>query len=925
MVWEAQRRIERGGEDVRIGSRSFELLLQLIKHAGAVLSKDELLSSVWAGVVVEETSVRVHMSTLRKALGDPESSEDCKEWISNIPLRGYRFNGRVRSEPVNASPLAIPELAVAASFARLPVRLTRLIGRQDDVQRIQMALEIGRLVTIVGTGGIGKTSAAIHAAEGIEQRQAARVAFVDLSPLASHEHVQSTLARALSVATDMGDPLQAIVQRLAGQDVLLLVDNCEHVVDSVASLVASLLGALPRLRILATSREVLRLQGEHVLRLLPLAVPEADGVSLREALRSPAVELLVERAAAAGARDFDESDGALLARIARQIDGIPLAIELVAARLGVQSIGDLSLRLNDHMRLYSMDKRAVLTRHTTLAATLEWSTALLDPDEFKLFRRLSVFRGRFDVDSALALAQGDMEPELAFDALISLANKSLVSFDNNDAIAPYRLLITTRSFAAALLAASDERQDLLRRHAAFMLELMKVAANQLQQLGGHAWLDRYSFRLDDVRQAIEFCLTEQIDTKFATSIITASASLWFQVSQVAEYRDWVRATLALVDQQDEPDTGTAAWLNTALVTALLSTGAPSPELDAACDRALAGALTANVRHLELHARWGRCTHDIFRGEYLMALRNAEILQTVVDSWDDPPARLLAHRVSAMANHFQGDFTVSMRHSEAALGLSGPFGRSSVTAVIGPEAIVAAKAVQCRTFWIQGESAKALESANDAVTRAEAGGNSVSLCSALYGGCVVALWSGELELARKWIPRMLEEARRKGLEGWHRYAEWFHQGLQLSMAEDRELHIQQVREQLASFDAPHKEMLLTFCSEWLDDEIVERVSRGEGMWCACEAWRALGWREEQSGRNSEAEALYLRALETAQAQGALSWRLRAATSLAGLWGRSDRTERAIELLDQVGELATGLGNDGPDMVRLRALRTQLACP
>lgn len=921
-VWESQCRIERAGQPIRLGFRSFELLMQLLKRSGEVVSKDELLATVWAGVVVEEASVRVHMSTLRKALGLPEDGDDCKEWISNIPLRGYRFNGRVHRETLDTD-MAGDAGQPVRPFNRLPVRLTRLIGREADIERIQAALGSGRLVTLVGTGGIGKTSAAIHAAELLEQQVNTRIAFVDLSPLESGDHVLSTVARALCVPTDLGEPLRTIIERLTGQDVLLLFDNCEHVVETVAPLATRLLAALPRLQILATSREALRVQGEHVLRLSPLAVPDLDEVSFTEALRAPAVELLVERAAAAGSGAFDESDGALLARITRQIDGIPLAIELVAARLGVQPISDLALRLNDHMRLHSVDKRAEQARQTTLAATLEWSTALLTPEELKLFRGLSAFRGRFDVDSALAVAQGDMDPKLAFDALISLANKSLVSFDNNDAIAPYRLLITTRSYAAALLAASDERPALLRRHGQFMLELMKTAGEQLQQLGEQAWIERYAYRLDDVRLALEVCLSEPVDTRFAASLITASAPLWFQVSQIAEYRDWVQSTLALVDEQNEPDAETATWLNTTLVSAWLSTGSPCPDLEVACDRALAGAIQTGVRHLELHARWGRSTHDMFRGEYLAALRSADTLQSIVQTWDDPPAQILAHRVSAMAHHFCGNFAVSRQHSEAALGLAGPFGRTPITASIGPEAVVAAKAVLCRTLWIQGETAKALDAARDAVARAESGGHTVSLCAALYGACPVALWSGELELARKWIPRMADEARRKGLEAWYRYAGWFEQGLQLAMADDPELQIRQVREQLKCSDAPHKEMLLTFSASWLDEAIIARVTCGEGLWCASEARRAMGWREEGAGRIEAAEAHYVGAVEISRKQGALSWELRAATNLAGLWGRLGQRERAIDLLTGVCERAATLGTHGPGLKQAQALYTKLA--
>ncbi|MDM0033465.1 winged helix-turn-helix domain-containing protein [Variovorax sp. J22P271] len=458
VLWEAQRRLETLGRRVHLGSRSFDLLLQLLRRAGEVVGKEELLAIVWAGVVVGESSVRVHISTLRKALGEPGEGDNCKEWISNIPLRGYRFNGTAFRDEVGIPAHDRPSTPTlpSPSFTKLPERLTRLVGRDGDMARMLAALATRRLVTIVGAGGIGKTRAATWAAECHAERTGILLAFIDLSPLVTQAHVASTVARSLGAPADATDTTLAILQRLAGRDVLLLIDNCEHVLDSLTPLVAELLGALPGLRILATSREAVRIEGEHVVRLAPLALPGAECAGLAEAMASPAVELLVERAMAAGARTFEESDGPRLAAIARQVDGIPLAIELVAARLGVQSIADLALRLNDHMRLYSAGSRSVLPRHRTLAAALDWSIALLDDAELRLFRRLSVFRDRFDVESALSVTRADMDAEIAFDALISLANKSLVSFDNSDAVAPYRLLDTTRSYAARLPGVSEK-------------------------------------------------------------------------------------------------------------------------------------------------------------------------------------------------------------------------------------------------------------------------------------------------------------------------------------------------------------------------------------------------------------------------------------------------------------------------------------
>jgi len=921
-LWETQRRLERAGQVVKLGGRSFDLLLQLVKRAGECLGKDELLASVWAGVLVEEASVRVHMSLLRKALGEPEPEEGCKEWISNIPLRGYRFNARVRHEAVDASMPATPAAdARVPQFIRPPARLTQLVGRDAEVDRVLSLLEDHRLVTIAGPGGIGKTSVAIRAAECLHRAQGVQVAFVDLAPLISQDHVVGTLARAVGVAADMPDTLHAITRCLLGQDVLLLVDNCEHMLDVLPQPIASLLTALPRLRVLATSREVLRVTGEFVFRLPALAFPDAEQLTLEEAMDWPAVKLLVARARDAGAGMFTESHGPLLARISQQVDGIPLAIELVAARLGVQSVNDLALLLNDHMRLYAIGKRSLHLRHRTLAAALDWSVALLDEDELRMFRRLSVFRGRFDVDSALGVSS-DMDGELAFNALISLANKSLVFFDSTDPVAPYRMLDTTRSYAASLLEQAGERASALRHHVRLMLDLMKTATGELPTLTEQAWAARYAYRLNDVRFALQACLTELADASAAAALIAASASLWYQVSEVEEYRDGIVAAIALAEQQQAPDLEAVAQLHTVLVGALLHTGGNVEELGVACDRALAGALAVGVPALELQARWGRCTHDMFRGEYLAALHHSQTLQDVVASWSNPAAEILAHRVSAMANHFCGRFETSRQHSEAAIAVSRAAGRTHAN--IGSDSTVAAKALLCRTLWIQGETTAALRTATDAVTRAEELGNAVSLCSALYGACPVALWSGEFELAGRWTQLMLNEAQRRGLIGWHRYAEWFVQGLQAHTERDPAEHVRAVAAQLPGYDAPRKEMLVTFCPEWLDDALFMRIERGEGLWCEPEVWRAAGLRHERHGNATEASKAYQRAIDVARQRGAVAWELRAALSQARLWagaGCEQQAAKAAELLgDSIGRAPADVANTA--LTEARSLHERL---
>jgi predicted ATPase/DNA-binding winged helix-turn-helix (wHTH) protein len=942
---ETQRRVERAGEVLRLGSRSFELLLQLIKHAGDVMSKDELLATVWAGVVVEEASVRVQMSMLRKALGEPRAGDGCTEWISNIPLRGYRFNGEVLRERVDtassrtaaapAAPLA-PSVGAPApipTFTKLPMRLTRLVGREADLQRLLSALDASRIVTLVGPGGIGKTRLAVRAAECHQASRASQIAFVDLSPLICEDHVPGTLARSLGAPADAPDTMQAIHQRLAGRDVLLLIDNCEHVADALAPLISGLLATLPRLRVLATSREAFRTEGEHVLRLAALAVPAKDRTTLAEAMRSPAVELLVERAQAAGARQFGDAEGALLARIARQVDGIPLAIELVAARLGVQSITDLALRLNDHMRLYSAGNAAVLARHRTLAAALDWSIALLNAQELKLFRLLSVFRGRFDLGSAMKMAEDDMDAEAAFDALISLANKSLIAFDNSDAVAPYRLLGTTRSYAAALLSQAGESPALGRRHAALMRDVMSEATAQLCELGTHAWAERYAHHLDDVRAALDGCLAPRAGTesdagagaKLGAALAIACAPLWFEASQIEEYRDRLLAAIACVERQPDSDTRTVAGLQVALANALFHTWGPVADMGAACERALAGALEVGAPALELQARWGLCVFRMARGEYAAALREARMLAALARASADPTALNLGHRIMSLACHFNGDFRAAKHSAEAATRLGDSGTRRSRDNIFQIDATVAAQVLLARTAWIQGDAPGALEAAARAVAHAEASAHAISLCFALSGAGAVALWAGETALARRWISLMLEASQRSGFVYWHRWAQCLATGLQAGAPAG---HDRRMREAAArpdgfdGFDAPLKEMLVTFHAGWFDDDMLARASAGNGHWSAAEVFRAAGLRSERRGLPGEAEAFYLKAIETSRSQGALSWELRAVLELARLRRRiGGHGARAVALLDDICERAERFG-DNPALARARALRAEL---
>ena len=882
-LWEAGPRLERNGQPVRLGSRAIGLLVALVGRAGEVISKDELLAAVWADTVVEEASVRVHMSILRKALGPPGAQDGCLEWIANIPLRGYRFLGRVHCEFVPSAVAAqVAHASQRDTPAGLPVRFSKLVGRKVEVERLLGMLSASRLVTIAGPGGVGKTSVAICvAARYPEWPPHAQVCFVDLAPLTSQDHVLTTMARAIGVRGGLSDIEEAIVQRLEGQAMLLLVDNCEHVIERLSPLLGRFLAALPGLQVLATSREVLRVGGEHVFRLMPLAVQQQQSGSLAHALHSPAVQLLVERAEAAGARGFDDASSGPLTRICQQVDGIPLAIELVAARLGAQPVSELAFRLDDHMRLHSTARRTALARHRTLAATLDWSIGLLGDAELLLFRRLSVFRAYFGIAAALSVAASALDPDVASDALLSLASKSLVVYDTDQAAdSPYRLLDTTRSYAHALLVRAGERDAASKSHALFMLDLMGIATTDLASLDADAWTQRYRGYLDDVRAALDACIGHHEHMTIAGALTVASAPLWFRLSEVSEYRDRVRAALDHVDALKVPDRLMAGRLEIALYNALWHTGGTVPEMTQACERALDCALEFKMKTLEFQARWGLCALNITRGAYPPALRHAEILSEFASHSTNAVTRNLSHRMLALASHFCGAFAQAKLHAEAAADVDDSIRRNHVNA-FQPDARTTAMAILARTLWIQGDSRHAMAVAIRCMQEAEALGHALSLCVALFWICPVAIWAGEQRVARAWVDTMLQQTRSKGFAYWHDWALCYDDAMKLGEIDDAGTHIDAVAVKVLAMDEPRREMMVTFCDRWVDDDLVARAMQGEGQWSAAEVYRAAGRRKELLGDGAEAEALYLQAHALARSQRAHAWELRAAGTLEGL--------------------------------------------
>jgi predicted ATPase/DNA-binding winged helix-turn-helix (wHTH) protein len=500
----------------------------LVERAGTVVPPQELIRIAWPGVVVEEANLRVQIGALRKLL---EAGANKPHAIETVPLQGYCFV--VPVEQLAGEGAKPP--GVTAAPNNLPMELTTTIGRNETVEMLVQAIGERRLITITGPGGIGKTTVALGVARKCVSRCPGGVRFIDFSPISDPKLVPSALASALDIAVVSENPLAGLLTHLNGKQLLLVLDTCEHLIDPVTELTETLLANLPYLRILATSRETLRAAGEWVHRLQPLAVPP-DVPSLRAAdiISYPSVELFVQRVAASvDGFELREGDAPLVSTICRQLDGIPLAIELAAAHVEEMGIREVAALLGDRLSILTKGRRTALPRHRTLAATLEWSYELLPVHERAVLRHLSVFRGSFTSEAARTVATYDMEKRQAWAALSNLHAKSLVTADIGTEVVLYRLSDTTRCFATEKEVAAGDRAGTQRRHAQFVLEALQCAEREWETLESDVWTARYGYLIEDARGALEWLFSPAGNHELAVRIIAASYRVR-HVSTVAE-------------------------------------------------------------------------------------------------------------------------------------------------------------------------------------------------------------------------------------------------------------------------------------------------------------------------------------------------------------------------------------------------------
>ncbi|WP_271895984.1 ATP-binding protein [Candidatus Phyllobacterium onerii] len=930
----AERLLYRNGEAVVLGSRQLDLLTALAERSGEVLSQRELMQRAWPDLVVEDVNLRVHIGHLRKILRD---GQEGARFITNVPGRGYCFVAPVRWTEQLRPLESVSEGGGSStpSVPRLPPRLARMIGREQSVAELKKMLVASRFVSVVGTGGLGKTTTAVSVAHGLAEYFQGSVFFVDLAPLSETSLLPATVASAVGYRPLSQNPLDGLIVFLLQRRVLLVLDNCEHVIEGAAELTERLVRGTKEVHILTTSRESLRVEGENVHLLPPLeSPPDGPELTVASAMTSPAVRLFMDRAIAGGYRSgLTDADAVVVADICRRLDGVPLAIELVAGRVGVYGIQGTADLLGHRFNLLWQGRRSALPRHQTLSAMLDWSYNLLSSRDRQVLCSLSVFTGDFTLEEAQAITDDAVWSPLDVALAVgSLVDKSLIWTEGVDGSTRFRLLDTTRGYASAKLADSGGQNAAARRHALYFCNVLKSATIDVRSFSKRD-LSPFAAHVDNVRAALEWSFSSQSDRTIGTELAARATPLFRGLFLLGDCQHWCECGLAELDDSDRGTLKELTLQEGLAISAMLTRG-NGAEVRTAIERGLALAQSLNESHHQLQLLAGLHLHLIIINDFRGALAIAERSAAVAGNIDDVEARIMTEWMLGTSHYLLGKLDIAQRHCD--LGFKHDALRASnLFDFFGYNHRIRALIVQARLHWLRGFPDRAAGTARQAMEEAESRADPVNRCVTLVFTAGIFIRRGDFDIAEHCINRIGAYAARHGLQPYGNLGVALQGELAVARGElvdGTELlrgALAELKTERALWVIPR--FLPAFSAALVQrgyfeeaavaiDDMISPTQQDVDALEMPELLRARAeiWLTQPAPDPVAAELALQRSIATARLQGALALELRTATVLARHWLAESRKKEAKELLEKIFDRFT----EGFDTTDLKAARRVL---